>query len=201
MAILGKIGKGIYSAGKGAMKSKGAAATLIGGSFLAGFAGKGSEEAISNMMDISFGTPDADNMMLGGQDLTPSMAMGALAPGFLGTAARLKNYTEFGQYGSETATLGIPVAAGIGTAVGAGIGQALKAQGMSGIGGVRGAIGGAIIGGAMGLAGAAQVATAPYRRNKQLFKNSPYYNTSLSNAERLNASGDIVLGMHNSRRG
>jgi hypothetical protein len=200
MAVLGKLGKGIYSAGKGAMKSKGAAATLIGGSFLAGFAGKGSEEAISNMMDISFGTPDADNMMLGGQDLTPSMAMGALAPGFLGTAARAKNFTEFGQYGPETVTFGVPAAAGIGGVAGGMLGKAMKAKG-SRIGGVRGAIGGAVIGGAIGLAGAAQIATAPYRKNKQIFKNSPYYNTSLSNAERLNASGDIVLGMHNSRRG
>ncbi len=201
MAVLGKLGKGIYSAGKGAMKSKGAAATLIGGSFLAGFVGKGSEAAVSNMMDISFGTPDADNMMLGGADLTPSMAMGALAPGFLGSAARAKNFTEFGQYGSETATVGIPVAAGMGAATGGMLGAALKANKVPHIGGIRGAIGGAVVGGALGLAGAAQIATAPYRKNKQLFKNSPYYNTSLSNAERLNASGDIVLGMHNSRRG
>lgn len=70
---------------------------------------------------------------------------------------------------------------------------------------VFGSIAGAIAGGTVGtLAGAGTVAgaaTAPYRKSPDLFRNSPYYNTSLSTAERLNASGEIVLGMHNTRRG
>jgi hypothetical protein len=36
-------------------------------------------------------------------------------------------------------------------------------------------------------------------QNKQLMSQSP--NSSLAMANQLNASGDIVLGMHNSRRG
>jgi len=105
-------------------------------------------------------------------------------------------------YGNTSAMATAPFAgAGMGMAVGAIGGQIAKKNKVPHIGGVRGALAGAAIGGAIGLAGAVQTATHPYRSNPNLFRNSPYYNTSLSNAERLNASGDIVLGMHNTRRG
>jgi hypothetical protein len=39
------------------------------------------------------------------------------------------------------------------------------------------------------------------RANQQIMTQSPFYNQSALNAERLNASGNIVLGMHNQRRG
>lgn len=68
-------------------------------------------------------------------------------------------------------------------------------------GGFRGAAIGGTIGTMAGAYGALRRIQRPYRRNPETFNNSPYYNTSLSTAERLNASGDIVLGMHNSRRG
>lgn len=204
MALLGKVGKVASGVGRSMGESKLLAATLIGGSFLAGFANKTGEAAISGTMDVAFGTPDADNYMLGGRDLTPSLAMGALMPGLAGAPARLKNAADLGMYGyGNTAAIaaGPPVAAGIGMGIGAIAGQIAKANKVPHIGGIRGALAGAAIGGAVGLAGAVQAATHPYRSNPNLFTNSPYYNTSLSNAERLNASGDIVLGMHNSRRG
>jgi hypothetical protein len=216
MAILGTVGRSLGSF----VGSKKVSVPLIAGSLLAGFVGKGSEGAVSNMMDVSFGTPDADNYMLGGRDLTPSMAMGALAPGFLGTAGRIANVADLGGYGTSNAMLGgMGVGALAGTGIGAYAGIKGAGRAMKTISGGRGAIaktfGGAVagitgalgpaIGGAIGAGVGAGVgafgATTPYRRNKQLFNNSPYYNTSLSNAERLNASGDIVLGMHNSRRG
>jgi hypothetical protein len=69
-------------------------------------------------------------------------------------------------------------------------------------GGIMGTIGGLAIGGALGAFGP----TAAYaNENKRFFKESPYspgtQNTSLGIANSLSASGDIVLGMHNSRRG
>lgn len=87
----------------------------------AGFASKLGEGAIAGTMDVAFGTPEADNMMLG-QDLTPSLAMGALVPGIAGAPARLKNAASLNMYGvnSPEAIFGAPVA---GAAVGATIGR------------------------------------------------------------------------------
>lgn len=203
MALLGKIGKLAGGMAHSASNNKALAAAVIGGSFLAGMGNKTGEAAISGTMDVAFGTPDADNYMLGGRDLTPSLAMGSLMPGIAGMPARLKNAADLGMYGyGSSAIASAPLAgAGMGLAVGAIGGQIAKKRGVPHIGGVRGALAGAAIGGAIGLAGAVQAATHPYRSNPNLFRNSPYYNTSLSNAERLNASGDIVLGMHNTRRG
>lgn len=204
MALLGKIGKLAGGMAKGAGNSKALAATVIGGSFLAGMGSKTGEAAISGTMDVAFGTPDADNYMLGGRDLTPSLAMGALMPGIAGMPARLKNAADLGMYGygNTTAMAVAPfTGAGMGMAIGAIGGQIAKKNKVPHIGGIRGALAGAVVGGAIGFAGAVQTATHPYRSNPNLFRSSPYYNTSLSNAERLNASGDIVLGMHNTRRG
>jgi hypothetical protein len=199
MALLGKIGR----LASGMSSKKGLMAAVVGGSFVAGMANTTGEAAIAGTMDVAFGTPDADNYMLGGRDLTPSLAMGSLMPGLAGMPARLKNAPDLGMYGYGNSSImaAPPIAAGTGMVIG-GIGGAMaKARNVPHIGGVRGALAGAAVGGAIGLAGAVQTATRPYRKNPELFRNSPYYNTSLSNAERLNASGDIVLGMHNTRRG
>jgi hypothetical protein len=203
MALLNKIGK-IASSTMGMGNNKVLTALTIGGAMVAGFGGKTSEAAIAGTMDVAFGTPDADNYMLGGRDLSPSLAMGATMPGLAGAPARFKNAADLGMYGygnPAAIMAGPPVAAGLGMLMG-GVGGAMaKAKKIPYTGGIRGALAGALVGGAVGLAGSVQAATQPYRRNPDLFRNSPYYNTSLSNAERLNASGDIVLGMHNTRRG
>jgi len=203
MALLNKIGK-IASSTMGMGNNKALTALTIGGAMVAGFGGKTSEAAIAGTMDVAFGTPDADNYMLGGRDLSPSLAMGATMPGLAGAPARFKNAADLGMYGygnPAAIMAGPPVAAGLGMLMG-GVGGAMaKAKKIPYTGGIRGALAGALVGGAVGLAGSVQAATQPYRKNPDLFRNSPYYNTSLSNAERLNASGDIVLGMHNTRRG
>jgi hypothetical protein len=89
-------------------------------------------------------------------------------------------------------------------------------------GGTIGAVAGTFVGGAFGIsktgkvaggimgtiAGAATGAALPtsaflgghVSRNQEFYKQSPY-STSSSTASQLSASGDIVLGMHNSRRG
>jgi cellulase/cellobiase CelA1 len=67
--------------------------------------------------------------------------------------------------------------------------------------GIKGAAIGAAIGGGLGLAGTVSSTVATARANQQIMTQSPFYNQSALNAERLNASGNIVLGMHNQRRG
>jgi len=81
---------------------------------------------------------------------------------------------------------------------------------------------GGIAGAAVGMAGAAAIGGAYINRNEKFFSESPYVgnrrldrrtmeytgtsnmygdNTSSRNAKDLNADGNIVLGMHNLRRG
>lgn len=83
-----------------------------------------------------------------------------------------------------------------------------------------GALGGAL-GVGLGIAATATMASGYINRNERFFRESPYAgsrrlnadmtyggkmygkrrNTSLQTAEDLNADGNIVLGMHNLRRG
>lgn len=68
------------------------------------------------------------------------------------------------------------------------------------VGGAKTRAAGAILGAVTGAAAfPALYAKGHLERNKQFYDQSPYNNVSLRNAEALNASGDIVLGMHNSR--
>lgn len=74
--------------------------------------------------------------------------------------------------------------------------------------GFKGALVGSIAGSAIGglpggvlAGGAASFAVQSARDNSQIISQSPFYNSSLMTADRLNASGDIVLGAHNTRRG
>jgi len=93
------------------------------------------------------------------------------------------------------------------------LGRYTKAIGSRGIGALAGlAIGAttaAVVGTGIAAGGTAAAYTASKRyqeKNKQFFNESPYatdygYRTSRSISQSLNSSGDIVLGMHNSRRG
>jgi hypothetical protein len=112
--------------------------------------------------------------------------------------ARQMNYENFGFETSGTTAAGATMA---GTAVGAigGVYAGAKFGGVKGAiaGGVAGLIGGGAAGAGVGFGPAIQTA----RNNRQIMTESPFYNQSLLTAERLNASGNIVLGMHNGRRG
>jgi len=171
-------------------------AALFGGAAIKGFYDQVAPATINNAMDIAFGDPEADRAILG-TDLTPSMAY--MASGLPGTGiARAMNMDKVGvNTGGKLAaatTMG-------GTAVG-GLGGIIAGAKM---GGVKGALlGGAIgtvAGGAMGAAAGFGPAMQTARNNRQIMTESPFYNQSLLTAERLNASGNIVLGMHNGRRG
>lgn len=66
--------------------------------------------------------------------------------------------------------------------------------------GIIGTVAGGVIGGIAGGVAGIAAPISHMRNNKQFFSQSPY-SPMTTNSGNLNASGDIVLGMHNSRRG
>jgi hypothetical protein len=131
-------------------------------------------------------------------------ALGAVAGGVIGAGG--------GNIPAEAIVGGGAAAAGVGGIVGAGVGSSVggaigKSVGMGFAGKVVGGLAGAGLGAGAGAGAVVAGATAPVRNymrdNQQFFSESPYSkgSSSLATAQALNASGDIVLGMHNSRRG
>jgi hypothetical protein len=128
---------------------------------------------------------------------------GAATGGVLGgalMASNLSDVTRMNTFAPNAAAVtGMTAAGGIGGAVaGAKIagraGGGARSKVLSGIAGAAiGSIGGA----SMSMAGVANYA----QRNRNFFASSPYGNQSSATAAALNASGNIVLGMHNSRNG
>lgn len=204
MSILNRAGKLVSQAsgfsGMGTAGKVGVGA-LLAGMGLKGFYDQVAPATIDASMDVAFGDPQADQKVIG-TDLTPSMMYGASGlPG--STAARRlfpSNAIRHGvNVGGRAALIGGPaVGAGIG-----GLGAALlgKKFGLKGRGLAAASAAGAFIGGGAGLAGGVAGPINTARANQQIMSQSPFYNQSALNAERLNASGNIVLGMHNQRRG
>ena len=189
------VAEGLSKAGKRAFGFSGmgktgaiAAGAYFGYKGIKGFADQVVPNTINNAMDVAFGDPEADRAVLG-TDLTPSMLyMNSGLPGR--SIARGMNV---GRTGINTGPVGAAVPPLLGAAVGAGFG------GM--IGGKIGAVAGGLVGGAIGTAVTGNNIIGTAARNRQILNQSPFYNQSLLTAERLNASGNIVLGMHNQRRG
>ena len=208
MALLDKIGKaatrlsqagrsaGISAMGGGGGLGKTAFGVAIAGGALSGLSNIGNS-AIDNAMEIAFDNAQADRAVLG-TDLSPSLLLGEAGLGAISGTARNMNALK---YGVNTGP-GLPIATTAGGAALGGMGGAglgFKMKGIKGMlaGGAIGSIVGGSVGGGIGIA-----PTAAYlRQNQQLLKESPFSNTSLVTADALNASGDIVFGMHNSRRG
>ena len=176
--------------------------TAVAGLFGAGMANTIGKGAIDNAMDIAFDNPEADQAVLG-TDLTPSIAMGAGISGMAGAPFRMANAQALNMYGAnptgERLLMGTAGAGLLGGAVG-GLGAGYLGGKKFGLKGrIGGAVGGAILGGLAGssaAAGAGIAATGHYAKNYGRSSNS-----SLMTAQSLNANGNIVLGMHNSRRG
>lgn len=180
---------------------------VLGGAFAAGVANKTVDPAINAANDIAFGDPEADKYFMGSQGLSPSGIFDA----------------RTGSAGGAAGTIGGAAAGGIFGGLGAAAaGSALKGQTLQkglnvskkipGIGGksilkagVRPKIGGGALGAVGAIAGAAIGATAMTKgyvnRNKQFFNESPYAKGSAMQASSTQAYGDMVLGMHNTRRG
>jgi hypothetical protein len=198
MGKLSSIGKKLTKTPTTGMGKTGAvlAASYIGYKGLKGLYDATAKPTIKNAMDVAFGDPNADQAVLG-TDLTPSMMYGASGlPGSV--IGRTINPTRFPvNPGGRAALIGAPI---VGAAAGAALGNmASKVFGgkhrgiLVGAGAVAGAIG--------GIGATATSVKAVAQQNSQIISQSPYYNQSALTAQRLNASGEIVLGMHNGRRG
>lgn len=181
----------------------GGTAAYFGYRGIKGFAGQVIPAGIDTAMDVAFDDPQADRAILG-TDLTPSIYLGARGPTGVRGIARGLNATRFGYGVANPAKSAIGAGAGMG-AMGALAGGALgySRGGLKGAitGGVIGALGGGVAGGALGAGSSATLAYQTARANSQILNESPFYNKSALTAQRLNASGNIVLGMHNQRRG
>jgi hypothetical protein len=188
MALLSNIGKSIY---RGATTKTGAG-LIIGGAAMAGLAKNAAPAARDAALDVAFGDPNADESFLG-RKLTPGAVFDATVPGS----------------SSGRNTIG---AMGLGAAVGGFIGG--KGRGF------KSGILGAAFGATAGLAGSVAMGAGYISRNERFVNESPYLgnrklnrdmsyggkiygqrNSSLQTAQELNADGNIVLGMHNLRRG
>lgn len=148
------------------------------GAIGAGVFGKAAPAARDAMLNTAFGDPDADTAFLGDK-LSPSTLTNNMKPAPVGgTAAAMM---------------------GVGAIVGGTLGHG-AAKGVGKLyGGRKAAISATIAGTAIGAVAAPTMYTSNHvRANQNFYSNSPY-NTSTARAEQLNASGDIVLGMHNSR--
>lgn len=167
--------------------------TAMAGAFGAGMFNKVAKGTIDNAMDIAFDNPEADQAVLG-TDLTPSIALGAGISGMAGAPFRMANAGALNMYGANSNEMMAKGAAGAGLlgAVGGGIIGAKKR-------GIMGGIGGAIAGGVGGTASVAGVGLMDARNTMKKYGRPS--NSSLMTAQSLNANGNIVLGMHNSRRG
>ena len=190
---------GMNYSGMGTAGKVGVAALMVGAG-IKGLYDAVAPAAIDAGMDVAFGDPQADRKVLGG-DLTPSLLYGASGlPG--STLARRMlpaNAIRHGVNPGGKAAFGL---AATGTAIGGFAGAKIgKKLGLGPMGRIGATAAGAVIGGAIGTTGAVSGPIAVARTNQQIMTQSPFYNQSALNAERLNASGNIVLGMHNQRRG
>ena len=137
--------------------------------------------------------------------------MDGLGAGAVNAAARASLYENAAQIGGGfiggLAGLGVAGAGAAAGGAGFAASAAMKRMDLGfGRGSLRGpnlfpklSYGGAIAGAAgvgLGIAGARAMVSG-----MKSYSTSPYINTSGNTADRLNASGDIVLGAHNSRRG
>lgn len=141
-------------------------------------------------LGIGVGIGGALGGLVGGRK---GMAVGAGIGGLIGGIAGL---------GAIPSATVMPVA---GTAIGAVVGARKKGLKGALAGGALGALAGGAAGAAT-IGGSVAMTAMPVKgyieNNQRFFSESPYAGrTSGTIANSLNASGDIVLGMHNSRRG
>jgi hypothetical protein len=194
------VGRGVtdYS-GMGKAGKVGIAALMVGAG-IKGLYDAVAPATIDAGMDIAFGDPQADRKILG-TDLNPTMMYGASGlsgSGFVGRMYAPNAVRKGINSGGKTA-LGIAAGgAALGGYAGAKFGKKL---GFGAMGTAASTAIGAAIGGSIGTAGAVSPPIATAKANQQIMTQSPFYNQSALTAERLNASGNIVLGMHNQRRG
>jgi hypothetical protein len=175
-------------------------AAIIGGAATAGILKEAAPAARDAAMEVAFGDPNADETFLG-RKLTPGAVFDAAVPG---------SHTGRNTIGAMGA--GAMLGGAVGGLAGGAVGGLAK--------GFKGGALGAAFGATAGLAGSAAMGIGYINRNERFINESPYVgtrrlnsdmtyggklynsrNTSSKTAQDLNADGNIVLGMHNLRRG
>lgn len=219
---LANIGRRAVDAGKrapGAMRAfsdNKAVPLALGGIFAAGVVGQSARSVLDLGNEAAFGDQDADRYFLGQRGLSPGSvldstvgsgfaagatvaggAVGAAAGAAVGVgASSLLKEAKFAKDINvpEKFAKDIPLIGGKKVPMG---GKTLFKGGVSskakGLGLLGAAVGGAI--------GASAFVSGHINRNRDFYKANPYNRGSAMQASSTGAYGDIVLGMHNSRRG
>jgi len=153
-------------------------------------AGKAAKEG---MMEAAFGSPDADRAFLG-TELSGRFLAGSILGGPVGGLMKASAPMDYMKVNPATPTARTQVAS---TAIGGLIGGIAGGIGVAGK--KYGAVG-AIAGAAMGAIAPLEYTRRRIQNNQDFYSQSPHAR-SRQLATELNASGDIVLGMHNARGG
>jgi hypothetical protein len=149
------------------------------------------QSAKEGMMEAAFGSPDADRAFLG-TELSGRFLAGSILGGSVGGLMRASAPLDYFKVN--------PVAPGPKMQAGSTVAGGLIGGGIGAFFGKKYGAVGAIAGAAIGAAAPLGYAAGRIRNNQQFYSQSPYAR-SRQLANELNASGDIVLGMHNSRGG
>jgi len=182
------VGRPLGAVGRGLNRVGSSRAGLMGVAAVAGTAGLLSETVPATQdlaFEAAFGDANADRYFTG-RDLSSRFLIGSMMGGVGGGILQASAPGDFvaTNPAAGAATVGL---GGAGGAVAGGFVGSVFSRGVRG----------AIVGGAIGA-----LATLGNRlqNNREFYSQSPY-SSSGSTAAGLNATGDIVLGMHNSRRG
>lgn len=168
------------------------AALGVGAAAIGGMAKGIGSSAREAMMETGFGDPNADAAFLG-RNVSARFLIGSAMGGPIGGAVQMTS--------PQDKFMVDPIAPGLGSTVAGGVIGGTLGGVIGSMKGIKGTIAGAGLGILAGGAAAPAAYTASHvRRNQNFYRRSPY-NMSTQNAELLNASGDIVLGMHNLRGG
>jgi len=168
------------------------AAVGFGALFGLGVMNSAGKSVKEGMMEAAFGTPDADRTFLG-TELSGRFLAGSVLGGPVGGLMRASAPMDYLKTNPVAPTARTQIGS---TLVGGVVGGAIGGFGFGKKFGVMGAIGGAALGAAAPLGYTAR----RIQNNKDFYSQSPYAR-SRQLANELNASGDIVLGMHNTRGG
>ena len=202
-------GRAASSTAKSSGARKAGMGLLLGGAAVAGVV-SGSKSLVDGALDVAFDNPEADRAFTGG-DIGPGYVASQIVGGPVGAigqalgpvgqaaGAAAAGPTAVGGgmlAGGGLAATGV-LAAGYGASHLIGKGENLAAKklfkrGMMGSGTIAGIGGAAMLGSAYAAKQlVSKMSTSPYANRR----------SSKSQEERLGASGNIVLGMQNSRRG
>lgn len=213
----GRVARATKAVGRGAGRgltnigsSRGAMAALGVGAFAMGMGSEVGPAVKDAALGAAFGDENADRYFVGrdldSRFLLGSM-MGGVGGGILQASAPEDYFAVNPLVPGPTAMMGASAVTGlaggitggtIGAAVGGAIGGAFSMGKLGKVaGGMTGALAGAAIGGSLPTAG---LLGGHIARNQEFYRQSPYSSSSAT-ASQLSATGDIVLGMHNSRRG